>query len=392
MELALVILVGLLVYVFAAFPSILMLLSLLPGRRMRDRHVPTVTVLIAARNERARIRTKIMNTLASDYPEEKLKILVGSDGSTDGTDEEVSAIENARVRLVSLPEGTGKTSTINSLAHAARTDVLVVSDADVLIDGSAIGKLVKHFADPKVGAVCGRRADRTERPGDVGRPARLYNLYEGAIKHGEGRMGRVLGGNGSLYAIRRFRFNDLPPDVPDDFVNILRVLEQGDRVAYEDAAVSEEELPDATREEFVRRRRTIARGIRGLWSVRGLLNPLRFPLTSFLLFSHKILRWCAGLLMIGAFILNMLLVSQPFYRWLFIAQSLFYATALVGVLTAGHGTWRLVRMIRYFVLSNLAGVAGIIDVALCRDWRSWSAERGSDGPSAGNADATSADH
>ena len=373
------ILLGLLVYVFAAFPSILMLLSLLPGRRMRDSHVPTVTVLIAARNERARIRAKIMNTLASDYPEDKLEILVGSDGSTDGTDEEVSAIENGCVRLVSLPEGTGKTNTINSLAHAAQTDVLVVSDADVLIDGGAIGELVKHFADPKVGAVCGRRADRTERPGDVGRPARLYNLYEGAIKRGEGRMGRVLGGNGSLYAIRRARFNDLPPDVPDDFVNILRVLEQGDRVAYEDAAVSEEELPDATREEFVRRRRTIARGIRGLWSVRGLLNPLHFPLTSFLLFSHKIMRWCAGLLMIGAFILNMLLVSRPFYCWLFIAQSLFYATALVGVLTVGRGTWRLVRMVRYFVLSNLAGVAGIIDVALCRDWRSWSAERGSDG-------------
>lgn len=346
---------------------------------MRDSHVPTVTVLIAARNERARIRAKIMNTLASDYPEDKLEILVGSDGSTDGTDEEVSAIENGCVRLVSLPEGTGKTNTINSLAHAAQTDVLVVSDADVLIDGGAIGELVKHFADPKVGAVCGRRADRTERPGDVGRPARLYNLYEGAIKRGEGRMGRVLGGNGSLYAIRRARFNDLPPDVPDDFVNILRVLEQGDRVAYEDAAVSEEELPDATREEFVRRRRTIARGIRGLWSVRGLLNPLHFPLTSFLLFSHKIMRWCAGLLMIGAFILNMLLVSRPFYCWLFIAQSLFYATALVGVLTVGRGTWRLVRMVRYFVLSNLAGVAGIIDVALCRDWRSWSAERGSDG-------------
>jgi len=360
-----------LLYVFLVFPAILMLFAFLPRKVPPAGYHPSVDVLVAARNEREHIAAKIANTLAADYPAEGLRLLVGSDGSKDGTDDEVRATSSARLRLVALPEGTGKTRTINALVRDATADLLVISDADVLIEPDAIRKLVAHFQDPHVGAVCGRRSSKTSRMINVGPQARLYNRYEGAIKSGEGRLGCVLGGNGSLYAIRRELFAELPSGAPDDFVSILRVLARKKRVLYEDDAISCEELPHSARREFWRRRRTTARALRGLWAVRSLLNPFRFPLVSFLLISHKLLRWCGGIFMMGLLLLNLFLISEPGYAWLFGAQMIFYFAAALGTVESQLLVWKPFRMARYFVLMNVAATAGIVDVIRQRDWQSW---------------------
>lgn len=371
MQLIFVILLSALLYVFLLFPAILMLLAFFPRRTPPAGHEPSVDVLIAARNEREYIAAKIANTLASDYPAQKLHIIVGSDGSSDGTDDEVLAADPARVRLVALPEGTGKTRTINALTREATADILVVSDADVLIEPDAIRKLAAHFQDPRVGAVCGRRSSKKSRVVNVGPQARLYNRYEGAIKGGEGRLGCVLGGNGSLYAIRREMFTEMPSGAPDDFVSILRVLERNAKVLYEGEAVSLEDLPHSASREFFRRRRTTARALRGLWAVRSLLNPFRFPLVSFLLVSHKILRWCSGIFMIGLLVLNLFLLPEPGYVWILAAQAAFYAAAALGIIESERLAWKPFRMARYFVLMNFAATAGIVDVIRRRDWQSW---------------------
>jgi cellulose synthase/poly-beta-1,6-N-acetylglucosamine synthase-like glycosyltransferase len=296
---------------------------------------------------------------------------VGSDGSSDGTDAEVLAADRARVRLVTLPPGTGKTRTVNALAREAVADVLVISDADVLIERDAIRKLAAHFQNPRIGAVCARRSGKAHCGESVGPQARLYNRYESALKSGEGRLGCVLGGNGSLYAIRRELFTELPAGTPDDFVSILRVLEQKQKVVYENEAVSREDLPRSARREFNRRRRTTARAVRGLWSVRSLLNPARFPLVSFLLISHKLLRWHAGLFMAALLLLNLFLVREPRYAWLFAAQAAFYACAALGTIETDQPLWKPFKMARYFVLMNMAATAGIVDVLRGRDWQSW---------------------
>jgi cellulose synthase/poly-beta-1,6-N-acetylglucosamine synthase-like glycosyltransferase len=370
------ILLGLLLYIFLFFPLALVLLAAFNRQRRDTSEAPSVAVLIAARNEQPRIAAKIANTLASRYPPDKLTVLIASDGSTDGTDDEVRACRDPRVRLVSLSPGVGKTSAINRLAQDAKAEILIVSDADVLIHADAIRNLARHFSNPRVGAVCGRRSDRS-RTANASWPARLYNLYEGALKRGEGRLGRVLGGDGSLYALRRVCFRPLPPDVPDDFISVLRVLEQGGRVFYDKNAVSWEELEVSDLTEFKRKRRTVARGVRGLWTVRGLLNPLRFPLISFLLLSHKILRWCAGFFLLALLLLNAALCRQAFFQWFLAAQLLFYGMAVAGSLAVRHPLSKPLKMVRYFALTNLAAACGIIDVLLRRDWSSWTVQRAS---------------
>jgi cellulose synthase/poly-beta-1,6-N-acetylglucosamine synthase-like glycosyltransferase len=284
--------------------------------------------------------------------------------------------------LISIPESRGKTNAINALALHAQGEILVVSDADVLIKPDAIRTLVAHFSDPGVGAVCARRSSNPEGLTTASWPAKVYNEYESAIKRGEGALGRVLGGDGSLYAVRRACFRPLPLDVPDDFVNVLRVLAQGKKVRYERNAVSMEEMADARTGEFARKRRTVARGIRGVLEVRALLNPFRFPLTAFLLFSHKILRWSAGLMMLALLVVNAALIPEPGFSTFFALQIAGYAAALAGTLRVPGAIGRPLRTARFFVSTNAAAVAGILDVLLGRDWNSWNVQReaGASGP------------
>lgn len=368
------ILLGLFVYVYLVFPAVMMLLAAWERERPAGKFAPLVAVLIPAADEEERIAGKLANTLASNYPADRLMVHVVADGCIDGTTDAVLAVRDHRVHLISLPVSVGKTNAINHLVPTLTADILVLSDADVLISPTALGNLVRHFADPRVGAVCGRRSSRAEAIPEVSRPARLHYRYESAIKRGEGVLGRVLGGDGSLYAMRRSMFRPVPPNVPDDFVNVLRVLEEGKRVVYENDALSWEDLAPTAGSEFERRRRTVARGVRGLWSVRGLLNPLRYPLISFLLVSHKILRWGGGFVLAGLATTNALLASLPVFRELFIAQMVFYAAALIGAQAPG-AVGKPFRTARYFVLANLAAAAGVIDVITGREWKSWRVPR-----------------
>lgn len=368
---------GIVVYVYFLFPAAMLLLSYLPARRASRRlDLPAVTVLTAARNERAVIRAKVENTFASDYPHEKLDMIVGSDGSTDGTDEEVERLARPRLRLVRTPGHVGKANAINAIAADATGEILVFSDADILLAPDAIRELLALFDDPSVGAVCGKRTDNARQLTAAGYAARLYNLYEGRIKRGEGRLGRIMGGDGSLYAVRRALFRPLPADVPDDFVNILRVLAAGYRVRYAPRAVSWEELPREGGMEFVRRRRVVARCMAALCEVRELLNPLRFPITSFLLLSHRLLRWTTGLLL---FILMSgtiwLARDSRFFQWLLLLQALFYLFAIAGKYVAHGPFMKPFRIARHFVFSNAAATLGICDFLRGRTWRTWDAQR-----------------
>lgn len=367
------ILLALLVYVFFAYPAALMLCGLFARRPRPVRDFPSVAVLIAARNERTHIARKIRNTLAFDYPAERMEIFVASDGSRDGTAACLRRLHHPRIHILTFDEPVGKTNAVNRMAEQTEAEILVMSDADVTVSPDAVRRLAAHFSDPRVGAVCGRRSDAYEQPSGARWPARLYNLYESSIKRGEGALGRVLGADGCLYAVRRACFRPLPAGVPDDFVAVLRVLREGRRVRYDSRAVSREEIPDTAAWEFSRRRRTVARGVRGLWSVRALLHPFRFPLVSFMLVSHKLLRWSAGIFLFGLLIVNAALIHVPPFGAWFGAQTIFYLCGVLGACPVEHGFWKPLRVVRYFVLANAAAAAGLLDVVCRRDWTTWDA-------------------
>ena len=370
------ILVGLLVYVYLLFPAAMTALGMLRRRRVAGVNTPVVTVLTAAHNELRNISLKIANTLESDYPPDKLTMIVGSDGSDDGTDAVVAACGDVRVRLISTVGRIGKTNTINAICAVAAGEIFVFTDTDVMIEPHAIRIMTDYFDDPRVGAVCARRTDREHGVSGAGLAVQLYNLYEGGIKCGEGVLGRVMGGDGSLYAIRRTLFRELPPNVPDDFVNILRVIEQGYLVRYAQEAVSWDELPRHGGMEFARRRRIAARAWGTLGVMRSLLNPVRFPLACFLLVSHKVIRWFTGYILLALLVLNCTLASDPLLRWSMVGQAVFYSTAVAGYFVSNSPLLKPLRLISHFVLSNIAAMVGIADVMRGRSWRIWEAQRG----------------
>jgi len=317
---------------------------------------PTVSLVIAAHDEAGCIGEKLNNSLALDYPPDSLEVLIGSDGSTDGTDDIVRAQPDPRVHLSAAPRA-GKTSVLNRCIPAARGDIVVLSDANTRIEPRALKALVRHFEDPEVGAVCGRL--QLYNPTRAEYEESAYWRYESWLKALEGTQGAVVGANGGLYAIRRELFTPLPPStIVDDFVIALRLLDEGYRVLYEPQALASEETTEDYRREFGRRARIAAGNFQSLGLVPGLLSPLRgFP--AFAFWSHKVLRWCAPALMLVALLANLALLDAPFYRFTMAVQVGFYGLAFLGSLAVGPALVRRAAGIAYyFVTMNLAIAVG----------------------------------
>jgi cellulose synthase/poly-beta-1,6-N-acetylglucosamine synthase-like glycosyltransferase len=328
-------------------------------RRRRDENAklaPTVSLVVAAYNEASCIQPKLENSLALKYPAERFEVLIGSDGSTDGTNEIVQQCTDRRVKL-SAAARAGKTTVLNRCIPMAHGDIIVLSDANTMIEPEAIEKLVRHFEDPDVGAVCGKL--RLYNPTKKDYEESAYWNYESLIKFYEGKRGAVVGANGGLYAIRRRLFTQLPPStIVDDFVIPLRILEQGYKVVYEAEAVAHEETTEDYGKEFGRRARIAAGNFQSLKMVPGLLLPTAgFP--AFAFWSHKLLRWCAPALMAAALVANLFLLDSVFYRVTLFAQAMFYALAYLGKAGVLKGTGRRIASIAYyFVTMNMAIVVG----------------------------------
>lgn len=324
---------------------------------LRQLGLPTVSLVVAAHNEERCIDEKICNTLGLDYPASKLDLVIGSDGSTDGTDDivrERALVEgDHRIRLSPAPRA-GKTTVLNRCIPSAQGDIVVLSDANTIIDAQAVRQMVKHFANRDVGAVCGSLKLFNPTKQDYEESA--YWRYESLIKQYEGKQGAVVGANGGLYAIRRSLFEQLPPEtIVDDFVIPMRILQSGHRVVYEPLAVAHEETTEDYAKEFGRRTRIAAGNFQSLRMLTGLLSP-RAGFRAFAFYSHKILRWFAPAFMLLALLANLALVTAgPFYVATLVGQLLFYALAWAGKKERFHGALRRGASIaHYFVSMNIA--------------------------------------
>lgn len=313
--------------------------------------VPKVTLAVAAWNEASVIGQKLENSLSLDYPEDRLEVLVGSDGSDDGTDEIVLACKDPRVRLSSAPR-VGKVGVLNRIVPQAKGDILVFSDANTVFDPSAIRKLVRHFVDPSIGLVCGRL--RLYNPGRSGYEESAYWRYESFLKFHEGKRGAVMGANGGIYALRKSLFETLPGDtVVEDFVVAGRCLLRGHRVIYDPEAVAWEETTEDYGKERVRRARIAAGNFQSLSLLGGLMHP-RHGFVAFAFISHKLLRWLAPFFLLTLFVSNLFLVSSRMYFAAMLGQWVFYALAFLGFrgLARRGEVGRAASLARYFAEMN----------------------------------------
>ena len=318
--------------------------------------LPPVSLVVAAYNEASCIKEKVANSLSLDYPAERFELLIGSDGSDDGTDALVRATRDTRVRL-SRQDRAGKTSVLNRCVPSASGEIVILSDANTVIDPQAVKRLVRHFSDPEVGAVCGQL--KLYNKAKKGFEESAYWTYESLIKLYEGKRGAVMGANGGLYAIRRTLFSAMPPStIVDDFVIPLRIMEKGYKVLYDAEAVAYEETTGDDGVEFGRRARIAAGNFQSLKMFPGLLSPFQ-GFRAFAFWSHKVLRWCAPALMGLALLTNLFLAASPFYRVTLALQMAFYVLAATGRSRQLKGApKRVASMAYYFVTMNLAIVVG----------------------------------
>jgi cellulose synthase/poly-beta-1,6-N-acetylglucosamine synthase-like glycosyltransferase len=321
---------------------------------------PKVSLVMSAFDEEGCIRAKVENCLALDYPPDRLEIVIGCDGCSDRTAEVARAAGRGRVRVVELAPRGGKASVLARLVPAAQGDLVVLTDANVLLERGALRAIVRRFRDREVGAVVGRLA--LVPAGGAGGEEGVYWRYETLLKYYEGRNGCVLGANGGIYAIRRILFSPLPADtIVDDFVIPVRIAVRGWKVSYAPDAVAREEMPAEARAEFARRARIGAGNWQALARIPELLDPRR----GFLFFAfvaHKLLRWTTPALLALALLSNAAAAAAPDawgYRALLLLQLSFYALAVAGARAErGARTSRLAAAAHHFVAMNAALAVG----------------------------------
>ncbi len=313
-----------------------------------------VTLIISAYNEEGAIEEKLINSLRLDYPKELLEIMVVSDGSTDSTDGIVRSFAAKGVVLKRF-DRIGKSACLNLAVPQAKGDIIVFTDANSMLDQSSIKFLASHFADPSVGFVTGGTRYVSEEGGEG---AGFYNRIEQLIKGLESRISSCVGADGALFAIRKGLYTPLSDTDINDLVIPFNIIRQGYRGLYDRRAFTTERTAGSHSAEFNRQVRITARTIRALFKHSYLLNPFRFGLFSFMVFSHKVLRLVSPLLMICAFVSNALLVvPSHFYSAVFAVQALFYLLAGAGSI-APSAPWRVFSIPFSFLSYNLAVVKG----------------------------------
>ncbi len=345
---------GAILYSYIGYP---LLLALVPTRKRNDPALsewPTVTVLISVFNEEKHIRGRIENLLALEYPRDKIDILIGSDGSTDRTNEIVRKFPDVRVELHAFDPRAGKPSVLNRLVPRAKGELLVFSDANAMFERDALTKLVRHFRNPGVGGVCGRLVFTGENSATDEGP---YWKLETYLKQRESALDSCLGANGAIYAIRRSAWPGIPNNTfIDDFVIAMRVRERGLRVIYDTEAVAKEDLPESVEHEMIRRIRIGAGGFQAIALCWRSLLPWRGVYT-WCFWSHKVLRWFVPFFMIAALVANFFLLPLPVFLVTMILQLAFYALAAMGALVRGRKI-TLFSAPHYFVTINLALLLG----------------------------------
>ena len=322
-----------------------------------DAALPTVTLFFAAYNEEEHLEEKIVNTQALDYPADKLQVVIVSDGSSDGTNEILQRVNDARFEIVIREERGGKSAALALAVERARHSVFVLSDASTMFAPDALRKLVRHFADPALGAVCGALSFQCND--ESSQTEGLYWKYETALRLMEARLGATLTPSGAIYAVRGEIYTPPSPDVlVDDILTLMSVRSAGFQVHYDPEAKAVD-FPAASVAGEFRRRVRIAKG-----SFRALPELLRAPktrFTSFAFFSHKLLRWVLPLLMLAVFVSNLFLLRGAFYRVTLAAQLLLLLWAAVGYVF--RQPLRRVRfsLVGYFLIAmNLAFLIGML--------------------------------
>lgn len=365
------------VYVYFGYP--LFLESGLLGRRRpirRKRLFPRISILVPAHDEQAVIGQKLDNLMALDYPRELLEVLVGNDGSMDGTAEIVSRYAAEGVKLINSPTQRGKSAIENDLVEHSNGSILIFTDADCEVPINALKLLAEPFADEGVGLVTVRPCYLNAEETSISENEGLYWRYENWLRLQESERGLLATASGGLFGIRRSLWRPLEPTLGDDFVLPLGVCLQGYRnVVVPELRVRWRLAQVHTLSLLRMRMRIVSKDLRGLLSNWHVLDPFRAGPVAIGLWSHKLLRWLVPYFLLGLLVSNLFLLEHIAFRILLGVQLLFYGFALAGVLR-GERQMRIPWSVPFsFCLVNTAAFLGTLHCAMGRTIGHWRPDR-----------------
>lgn len=350
--------IALIGYSYVIYPLLLALLSriitqraITPGRPSAD--PLEVACIVSAFNEERHIAQRISNFLAQDVPGVRLKVYVGSDGSSDRTALIIASMASEQVVALNFDRNRGKASVLNDLVSASIEPVLIFSDANTMFEPGAIRALLAPMVDPTVGVTCGELrllASQGDNQDSV------YWRYEQYLKRTEARIGGLLGANGAIYAIRRQHVQPLPANwINDDFRIAMDAAASGARLVYVPEAQAVEETPDHIHEEYRRRVRI------GIGNFQAFFGRPEYLLrtnwaTRFAYVSHKVLRWFTPHLMLLALVTSTWLATRsPLYLALAVLQWTAYAlSALHQRIKPDAPLPKLAKLVVFFITLNWA--------------------------------------
>lgn len=351
MELAFWICLGLIAYPYAIYPALLVAINRITARRGHVGAVcePTVSIILPVHNEAKRIEVKIRNLLALDYPRDKMQVLVVGDACTDDTLARARLAGEGLVATIDRTTREGKAAALNAGVQCATGEIVVFTDAAIMLERGSLRALMSHFNDPRIGCVSGE--DYIEGEGTEG----LYGRLELLLRREEAKLHSIAGASGCFYAQRRELCLPFRAGMAPDFLSVLVTVKAGRRALAEPAARGFMTATSKSSAEFTRKVRTFLRGITALFGNASLLVPLRYPGFSFVLWSHKVLRWLAPAPMVGCLVIAAALIHDPLYQAALWAQLSLYGIAVAGLISPkASARIALVRLSAFFVLVNAA--------------------------------------
>ncbi|BDI04557.1 glycosyltransferase family 2 protein [Sphaerotilus microaerophilus] len=373
-----------LVYTYAGYPLWLALRARLAPRppQRREGYRPRVAILVVVHNEAARIAAKIDSCLAQDYPADRLRVLVVSDGSTDRTADVVAGYADRRVSWLPCAQRRGKAACLNDGVAACDDEVIVFTDARQRLSADAVSRLVAVLSDPAYGAVSGELVFVKDEASAFGEGVDAYWRYEKFIRRHEALVGSVVGVTGALYALRRECFRPIPSHtILDDVAIPMQVVMQGRRVGFEPGAIAFDRPAQDVSQERSRKVRTLAGNFQLLQLFPALMLPWRNPLFGALM-SHKLLRLAAPWAMLACLLANAALVASGslFFQGIWVLHFGLYVLGLLGAVPGLADRVKLVRIAHAFLVLNWFAVLALREFLVNRQAHLWKVNTISAGP------------
>ena len=355
-------------YIYVIFPGVMYLLTLIPiYRSEKVQKYRSIAVVIPSHNEEKVIEEKIENHLKLEYIG-KYKIYVLCDSCSDRTVALAKSYEEKFPEMLEVFEvegGLGKTNAINQLVPRLKEDVIVFTDANVMLDSSALERVNIALDQDSVGGVAGQLTYVNAELGGAAESNGLYWKYEEVIKKGEAIYGSLMGADGSIFAIKTKYYRQLPTHVLDDFSTSMGVVAQGALFKFDDSIKAYEKGAESNSEEFSRKVRISNRSYNSYLNMRKeILSKFSLvELTKF--YSHKVIRWYSFLFMISTLVSStfLALMGNAFAVFLILGQAIFYLMAIIhhiDLLKPGTKIYKLGNIIYYFVMVNLAAMIGVV--------------------------------